>query len=202
MHDRYVSSPAIPWTGTDALFCYWFGINDVPAAISLDGHYTQDSQRAILASYLAMLETAHAAGARHFLIHTVPPMGLSPGLRLALGPDGAAAADDAIISFNAALLRMLAAFRAAHGGVTALVHDTHALFHAVRADPGRFPQTSRLRVLDAFCDAYAFPKTVGMPFAHDDSCLAPVSQYLWNDLLHVTWPFHELLAAEVAKLLG
>lgn len=159
-------------------------------------------QNKLLASYLSLLSTAYAAGARNFLLHTVPPVGRSPGDQLFFGPVGANMTNAAVACFNAAILDMAAAFRAAHPAATVFVHDTHALFAAVLDNPRQFEQTAGLKVLDTFCLQYAFPNTINQPYATDPACTAPVNQYFWEDYLHVTWPFHRLLAFSVATLLG
>lgn len=186
-------SAGVPWTAGNSLFSYFFGINDL---LNTQGAYNASLEAALMHSYYDVLYFAYIFGARNFLVQTVPPMDLAPGVVAFYNVSAVAAA---VKSYNAALASTVAQFRADRAGATVFVHDTHALFAQVLDNPASTPQTAGIAYTTGYCSQYVGSTD---PNAYNASCTKPVSAYFWHDFLHPTWPVHQALASSIAKLLG
>lgn len=146
------SSTVTPWTGKSSLFAFWIGINDVGNSWYLNNATLYDT---IFSTYNTLLEQIYTTGARNFLFLSVPPVNLSP-LILNQNDNGYASEYEGkvILDWNARLKNMTATFKAKHAGVEVFVHDTHALFSKVIADPKSVEQTSGYKNVTGYCDAY------------------------------------------------
>ncbi|KAK7975893.1 hypothetical protein PG989_014356 [Apiospora arundinis] len=93
------SSGLPQWTGSDTLFAFWIGINDVGNSYWQDD--TAELNRKIFAVYADVVRTLYAdAGARNFLFLNVPPVERSP-LTLGQGAQAVEREGAGIAAFNA-----------------------------------------------------------------------------------------------------
>lgn len=189
----YHSTPAVPWTAANSLFSYFFGINDL---LNTQNAYSTSLETKLMTSYYNVLSFAYIFGARNFLLQTVPPVDAAPGVVQFYNVTAVAAA---VKSFNTALGSMLTRFRADHPGSTVFLHDTHALYAGILANPASNSLTAGIRNTQNYCQFY---ETSTSPDAFNLLCIYPVSGYFWHDLLHPTWPVHQAMAASIAALLG
>lgn len=147
-----------PWTAADTLVGVWIGVNDVG-----NSYWTANETvllGKIMDRYFAQLQIAYDAGARNFVLLSVPrtgPLGLLPlffsyplanlelltkvtaidktPMMLAQSADARTLEAAVIAEYNALLASRLAAFSAANPGVTAKVVDTSVPFNAAIDNP-------------------------------------------------------------------
>ncbi|KAK4033644.1 hypothetical protein C8A01DRAFT_49796 [Parachaetomium inaequale] len=120
-----------PW-GDNALFGVWIGVNDVGNSWWKED-YDQIVEQ-IMASYFGQLQILYNAGARNFMLLTVPPIQRAPA-NLAGGADSQKAEAAAIAKYNAALAAGLAAFKTKNSGITSQIVDTTAPFNTALDNP-------------------------------------------------------------------
>lgn len=151
---------ACVWQPATSVFFVWSGINDVFAPLVLGTRWLPD--RTAL-SYLASLRALYAAGARNFLLMTLPPLELLGSSSAADSDDdeaaGAAEAANArralVAEFNGNLRHVRNAVMAECPDATARVFDANALWRDVLARPSLFAETGGLTRWRSFCYAYA-----------------------------------------------
>lgn len=137
-------------------------------------------------------------GARNFLLFNIPAIdrpyrGDKPGVR-ELHAD--------IVDFNNRFRKMRTDFIKRHSTANVFLFDTHALFESIIADPKSTPQTNRIAYTKGPCPLYDLGIGFeGMPDLErlNQKCGVPVSQYLWHDFIHVTYPVHEAIAAKMVE---
>ncbi|KAK4120634.1 carbohydrate esterase family 16 protein [Parathielavia appendiculata] len=118
-----------PW-GDNALFGVWIGVNDV-GNTWWKSDYDQIVAQ-IMDSYFGQLQILYNAGARNFVLLTVPPIHRTPAF-IAQGNQQAVAA--AIAKYNAALSTRLAAFTTKNSGTTSKIVDTTVPFNTALDNP-------------------------------------------------------------------
>ncbi|KAK8069806.1 family 16 carbohydrate esterase [Apiospora phragmitis] len=174
----------LQWSGTDSLFAFWIGINDVGNSYWQDD--TAALNRQIFAAYADVVQTLYRdTGARNFVF---------------LNRE---AAD--IAAFNALSAELAAdlavANATAEGGDAANVwaFDVHALFTQVLDRPAAYEATAGYANTTAFCEAYQN----GTPNLDtlDPACGVPVNEYFWLNSLHPTYPIHDVVAEQVVAAL-
>ena len=142
-----------------------------------------------VASVGQSIAALYAAGARHFLVWTVPDISLTPTVRsLDMAFPGTAAVATVLTQgFNAGLAGALAQLSGLPG-IDIRRLDAFSLIHEIVADPAPF----------GFSNVTTPCITPGVaPFA----CHRP-DQFLFWDGIHPTTAVHAILASEAASVLG
>ncbi|KAI5795395.1 hypothetical protein DFH27DRAFT_484433, partial [Peziza echinospora] len=186
----YLTTNSTPWTGSDSLFSFFIGVNDV-------GNTYWDSEHAyfynaILDVYFGLVEKLYVAGARNFLFLNVPPLDRCP-LTLGQGAEAVALETVAIKDWNDQVAERAALLKQNHKDVWAKVFDTHALYSKILDSPAPYGITNTT----AYCELYqnGTPEwTTLYP-----ECISPVDQYFWLNSLHPGFKVNDALAAAVAK---
>lgn len=175
---------------SDALYVIEIGANDVRDAAAtgdpVQGALILQEAATAIAS---AIQTLYEAGARNFLIWTVPDAGLTPLARFLepLIPGTIAGASLATTTFNAALSSALAPL-AGLPNITLVPFRADLLVNTIVTAPGAFGLTN-------VTDACVMPTVA--PFF----CQAP-DEYLFWDGIHPTAAVHAIVARAVETLLG
>jgi len=175
----------------EALYAIEIGANDARDALVAFPQDPQQSAALVTAGVASVAESIAAlyqAGARHFLVWTVPDISLTPAVRAldAAFPGTATVAMLLTQSFNAGLTAALAQLSALPG-IDIRRLDAFSLIHAIVADPAPFG------VVNVTTPCI----TPGVePFA----CQKP-SEFLFWDGIHPTTAVHGILAREAAAAL-
>ncbi|KAL2130376.1 hypothetical protein VTI74DRAFT_6538 [Chaetomium olivicolor] len=121
-----------PWTASNTLFGVWMGVNDVGNSWWESDYESILSQ--IMDSYFGRLQVLYDAGARNFVLLTVPPTQRSPLMLqgTAESQQGLAAG---IAKYNAAIATRLVSFKSKNSGVTAKIVDTQTPFNTALDKP-------------------------------------------------------------------
>ncbi|KAF8852714.1 hypothetical protein BDZ45DRAFT_599510 [Acephala macrosclerotiorum] len=195
---HYADAHSPSWKASDTLFVMFAGIVD---SIMMNGRRDPDDLSNINGNltlvYSKLLDSLYGAGARNFLLLNVPPLERTwqpeengQEIKDKLKSDGAvynqrvkSAAED-LKKFD---------------GTNVWLFDTNTLFNQALDDPKMFPQTSGILNTTTPCGKYAS----GTPTTdyYDPECGIPVNQYFWLNGLHPTYPIHDVLARQIAKLL-
>ncbi|KAI1332479.1 hypothetical protein F5Y16DRAFT_178744 [Xylariaceae sp. FL0255] len=131
--DSIASKPSTaPWTSSDSLFGVWMGVNDV--GNSWYESNVTDILNAIMTSYFDQMQILYDAGARNFLLLSVPPIQETP-LMLASGATSDAEEAVVIEQYNDLLATNLASFEASNSGITAQLVNTTIPFQTAIDDP-------------------------------------------------------------------
>ena len=172
----------------DALYVIEMGSNDIRDAFQL--YATGGNGGAIvtqaLGSIAANIQRLYLAGARDFLVWTVPNIALTPAIR-SLPPVAQGAMSALTQAFNAYLTGVLGDLSAGLPGVVFTRLDAYQLLNAIVADPAAYDLTS-------VTTACLTPNEA--PF----SCHQP-NEYLFWDGIHPTTAAHALLAQLAASVL-
>ncbi|MDJ0867362.1 MAG: SGNH/GDSL hydrolase family protein [Myxococcota bacterium] len=158
----------------EALYAVWAGGNDFLLTLVPD---PVTAARQSAANVRGALDALLAAGARRFLVVTLPDLGLTPLVRME-GPERVAAAGLFSTTFNVELLRAVAELEAAWDLEIAVL-DVMAIFAEIEADPEAFGFTN---ITDACVDLFASPVPCADPDVH----------VFW-DFAHPTAAVHTLL---------
>jgi phospholipase/lecithinase/hemolysin len=186
---------------SDALYAIEMGGNDVRDAIAAalgvlrgGGTLQQAVQAAapILACAQQGIQTAmvtlQQAGAQHFLVWTVPNLGLTPAIR-SLGPGAMQVATLLSTMFNTQmLLPTIQALDQAAADTDIAVLDAFTLLQQITANPANFGLTNT---------------TMACVIPNDEpySCQA-ADEYLFWDGIHPTNAAHAIVADEAARVLA
>lgn len=142
-----------PWTAANTLVGVWIGVNDVGNTYYLSN--VSDVTNAVIAKYFQQLQTIYNAGARNFVLLSVPREFPSPAhiprdffvltegakaiqyTPLMLGQAQSARDSEAavIANYNSLLASSLAKFTSANSGVTAKIVDTTTPFMTAIKNP-------------------------------------------------------------------
>jgi phospholipase/lecithinase/hemolysin len=168
----------------DALYAIEMGSNDVRDALLVAG--VGDPLAVNSAAVKAIgtaIDALYAAGARQFLVLDVPPIALTPAVRLADGvvPGTAFLANQLTLDFNHKLMTMLNA-KAAYPGIRIVPLDIYGLVATIVTNPHSFG-------LSNVTDACLTPNVA--PF----TCKNP-DQYLFWDGIHPTKAVHAIFAEQ------
>ncbi|KAL6720471.1 hypothetical protein ACLMJK_002394 [Lecanora helva] len=179
------------WQSGNTLFIVFIGINDVGITVesNLSRSTTFDHQ---LSVYSNLVDQIYETGARNFLFMNVPPLDKSPMFTTN------AAAGPAVVDWNTCVAKLASNLSSTYTDTTVLQFDTYNLFNQILANVSSFPTTTQLKNTSASCPAYNWIYRE----MFDQSCDVPLSQYLWMNDLHPTYPIHDTIAAQVAKQLG
>ncbi|KAK4464482.1 carbohydrate esterase [Cladorrhinum samala] len=127
------SKPAYaPWTAENALFGVWIGVNDVGNSWWKEEY--DALVESIMDSYFGRLQVLYDAGARNFVLLSVPPIQRTPA-QIAQGEWATQTEAVSIDKYNAAIATRLAAFTAKNAGVVAKIVDTAAPFNTALDNP-------------------------------------------------------------------
>jgi phospholipase/lecithinase/hemolysin len=164
-----------PWTSSNALFAIWIGVNDVGNAWG-DSNWSTLAPE-IIAAYISQVQILYNAGARNFLILTVPPIQDTP-LVSAEGTATQTQEGAAVVTYNNLLESAISSFKGSNSGTTTYVLDTSV----------------------PFLTAINNPTAYGAP---NNSCYNSdgVSCLWWNNY-HPGQAIHKLVAAAIAALVG
>ncbi|OIW27680.1 carbohydrate esterase family 16 protein, partial [Coniochaeta ligniaria NRRL 30616] len=121
-----------PWTAADALVGVWIGVNDVGNSYWLANETVLLGE--IMDRYFQQLQIVYDAGARNFVLLSVPPINKTP-MMLAQPADSRTQEAGVIAEYNTLIATRLAAFKAANPGVTGKVIDTSVPFNTAIANP-------------------------------------------------------------------
>jgi phospholipase/lecithinase/hemolysin len=191
---------AHPSVDPNGLYTIWIGANDLSdilAGASPSAYGTD------IATSVANVDSAIAslagAGAKNFLIVTVPDLGVTPGAT-ALGPTVAGALSALSFGFDSTLVNgsgpipSLAAIAGADG-LNLHVLDTFSLVDAIVASPGSF----------GFTNATGACLTGEVDYAGGTPCSPSVAvqdQYLFWDQIHPTAAGHAVVADAALAVLA
>ena len=195
------------WQPSNTLFIFFIGTNDVGVTVeskfamsgTFDNLFWSYSVLVDqVSSHFRRLKTLclrcccqlYQAGARNFLFMNVAPLDRVPIPMANVGP----AVDD----WNKRLSQFASQLSSAQKNTTVFQFDTHSLFGQVLANVSSFPTTSQLKNLTGTCPLYNWI----YKDMFDPSCGVPLSEFLWLNNLHPTYPIHATIAAQVAKTLG
>ncbi|KAL1895873.1 hypothetical protein Sste5346_004970 [Sporothrix stenoceras] len=180
------------WRPSSTLFAFFVGINDVGLLYPDEDLSVYD---AYLATYADLLLQVRHAGARNFLLLTVPPVDRSP-LTTCQGTDASAKERVHIKKWNDGVAHLATTLQQ-KPGTAVFVFDTHAPFSRVMDDPAAFPETAVYRNTTDFCAAYA--GGTEKPDVCYPDCPLAANQYMWLNDLHPTYPVHRLWARLIAE---
>ncbi len=170
-----------------ALYVIEMGANDVRDSFAL--YATGGNGGPVLGQALGSIafniQRLYVAGARRFLVWSVPNIALTPAIR-SLGPQAAALATQVTLAFNGGLTQTLQHL-ALLPGVTFERLDAYQLLTAITQDPAGFNLTN----INTAC---VTPNLA--PF----TC-KPVDDYLFWDGIHPTKSGHAILSREAAIVL-
>jgi outer membrane lipase/esterase len=130
---------------------------------------------------IGMVGSLHEAGARHFLVPNVPPLGAVPNN---------AADRDLANNFSIDFNTQLAAAVASLDGPHVIPFDTFSLSQRVFADPLAF----------GFVDVSSPCLTDGSYFGGGTVCSEPDRHLIWDDSAHLTTAGHKILADEMLNV--
>ena len=183
-----------------ALYAIEIGVNDVRDAIlpalavlQAGGTLQQAIQAAspkLLCAQLAIqtqIATLYQAGARNFLVWTVPDPGLSPAIR-ALGPGPMQVARTLALTFNTQMLLPTLQGLQQLPGIHIGILDAFTLLHQIDAAPAQFGMTNTTNACVT-------------PNVEPYFCQTP-DEYLFWDGIHPTRAAHAILAQEAARVLN
>lgn len=121
-----------PWTAQNTIVGVWMGVNDVGNSYWVSN--VNDLMAKVVAKYFEQLEIIYQAGARKFVLLSVPPITKTP---LMLGQSQwARDTEDAVIAtYNSLIQSNLSAFKAKHSDIIATVVDTAAPFNQAINNP-------------------------------------------------------------------
>nr|VWP00222.1 N/A [Ganoderma boninense] len=143
--------PGAEWDGSNSLFAFWIGINDVGNSFAWTNVTSQAAfHRVLMKRLFSQVEILYADGARSFLFLTVPPTNRAP-LILEQGPQAVSTITAALADYNAQLAANVRAFARAHPDLDqVVVFDTRPVFNTLldSADALGFVNST------GFCEAY------------------------------------------------
>ncbi|KAG9126487.1 hypothetical protein FRC07_003233 [Ceratobasidium sp. 392] len=163
-----------PWTGANALFSVFIGINDIGNSWYNSGDRAAFSD-VLLNNYFALIQKIYDVGGRNFLFVNVPHVDRSP-LMLAQSAADQAAEAAVITGFNSKLAAKASSFASSHSGVKTWVYDSASKINTLLDSPSKY----------GFQDATSYG---------DGSTL------MWCNNYHISSGVHNYVAQDVAALL-
>jgi len=198
--ETYASTRAVPWQPSNALFSFWFGINDLDGLVDQTADVAASHLTADIAAYRAQLDFVYARGGRNFLIINVPPVDRSPGWMVFRSAAERVQLAGLIKTYNAALAGMVGDVKKAYRDANVFLYDAWTTVDAVITDPKSRAETAGLGTTADYCVAYAGTFD---PAACNSTCVfGCVDKYMWQDVLHPTYVVHRVIAREIVTLLG
>lgn len=191
------------WSRIESLFVLFHGVNEILfTAKDRGGGKNATTIENNVEDYGQAMEKLYEAGGRNFLIVNIPQLEEAPFMETSgvinwiwdLGAE--------IVQYNGRLAFMAHTFAERHLDTNVFVFNNHNLSINVRREPKRFPDTASYTKLKGFCFPYIhdhwWTDTAGV---FDESCKVPLNQYFWRDDMHVTEPYHKLMARQIVDLL-
>jgi phospholipase/lecithinase/hemolysin len=191
---------ADPTVNSNGLYTIWLGANDLADILA---GASPSAYAADIATSVANVDSAIAAlagaGAKNFLIVTVPDLGVTPGAT-ALGPAAAGALSALSAGFDSTLVNgsgpipSLAAL-AGLDGLNLSVLDTYSLVDSIVADPAAY----------GLSNATSPCLTGEVNYSGGTPCSPSVAiqdQYLFWDEIHPTAAGHAIVAAAALDVLA
>ncbi|KAF6218614.1 hypothetical protein HO133_005965 [Letharia lupina] len=195
----YVNNSKVPWTASNSLFTIFFGVNDVTNSFAPFASHNDSVNYELVKAYESLVDELYAAGARNFLFMNVPPVDRSPGT-LEMGSIDQSAEASFIGAFNFRLGALVYNLALRHADTTLFTFDTNFLFTRVLDDPSQFGETAGYLNTTNYCAAYE--NGTSSLTSLDPSCGIPVDQYFWLNSLHPTYPMHNFMGSQIAKILS
>ncbi|CAG8733545.1 1914_t:CDS:2, partial [Acaulospora colombiana] len=128
----------------------------------------------IMDTYFAQLETMYNAGARSFLLLTVPPIERAP-LFYVQGSSVRNGVSDAVKDYNKQLAQRAKKFMQTHRGSEAIIYDTSKVFNTLMNNDKELGYVN--------VTGYADPYANGTPTTTTQVAgYAPVSSYFWLNM--------------------
>ncbi|RJE23685.1 cellulose-binding GDSL lipase acylhydrolase [Aspergillus sclerotialis] len=124
-----------PWTGENAVFGFWIGINDAGW-----GYSSTDANQIVpklMDRYESLIENIYNDGGRKFLLINVPPTSRSPNF-ISQGEDAMAKHAAWVDVFNKELASMIEGFKGKHSDVTTVLYDSYAFMSKVLNSPTEY----------------------------------------------------------------
>lgn len=144
-----------PWYGNDTLLAIWIGINDVTMTYMKGHNVTRVLNKQIMDVYRDLLQLLFVEmGFRNVLLINVPSIDRSPST-ISFGEEVQRIEKADLADFNGLIWKMAHQFKkevARKGNLW--VYDAYRDFSRVMDDPTSFPETSLLKNLTDYCDAY------------------------------------------------
>ncbi|QRV72536.1 carbohydrate esterase family 16 protein [Ceratobasidium sp. AG-Ba] len=163
-----------PWTGANALFSVFIGINDIGNSWYQSGDRGAFSD-VLLDNYFALIQKLYDVGGRNFLFVNVPHVDRSP-LMLQQSASDQAAEAAVINGFNTKLATRVSSFASSHSGVKTWVYDSATKLNTLLNSPATY----------GFQDATSYG---------DGATL------MWCNNYHISSGVHNYFAQDVATLL-
>lgn len=155
---------------------------------------------ALITAYFGVLNKLHSAGARNFLLISVPPLHRAPecadypaSYRTRMAA--------AVTSYNTALVEEAAKFRSKHPTARVLLYDAYATANSMLDNPEKFGLSSAVK--DTFCAKYTVykPGAEAPQETFHESCEVKVKRYFWLNKAHPTSTVHKVWAQGIRELL-
>lgn len=125
------------WTGSNAIFAFFIGINDIGNSFYLDQDHSAFNQL-LINKYFEIVKKAVKVGARNFLFLTVPPTERSPLMLTYQDAAGIALLKQVRQDYNAKLRIAAKQLERNHTGVSTMIYDTEPIVNLVLDHPERF----------------------------------------------------------------
>ncbi|KAJ5171352.1 Esterase SGNH hydrolase-type [Penicillium coprophilum] len=173
------------------LIALWIGINDIndSAKYGVDFPTFYQNLTDIL---FESVETLYSLGYRSYLFMNLPPLDRTPGNQAKNNPSPNATQ---VGWYNAALADHAAAFAEEHKEAQVMLFDAHARLTAMLDEPYKYGIVNTTN----FCAGYDQPD-ISVEY-EKYGCPTPLKRYFWFNAGHMTSHVHEVLAAEVERLL-
>lgn len=196
---NYSSRNASPhWTREDSLFVFFIGINDIGFSY-LEQRHTR-TNALIFGEFKRVVDHAYRSGARNFLFLMVPPINRAPLTTQLDSRRPFFRQARAIADWNRRLVNLAVNLTRTYDDATSFVFDTNGLFNQILDDPKQYEQTRDLVMTSSYCPLYS--RGTSSMDTLLNKCQVPVDQYFWLNSLHPTFPVHNAMASEIAKMLS
>ncbi|GAA6030530.1 hypothetical protein JCM8097_006191 [Rhodosporidiobolus ruineniae] len=187
------TSSSVEWESESTLFTIFLGNDDIYNSFE-NGWNFVGFQPQLLTAFDQQIQRLYNAGARNFLLLSLPSLDLSP---LALSISNASSTLATAVDYWNTRLEIYAMFmQRKYAGTRTKWFDARNWTRGILEDPEMdgFGETTTA------CTAYS--SLAYDPEANDSTCKGSLSTYFWKDLYRPTWRVHELLASSIADLLS
>ena len=178
-------------TPESTLVSFWIGTNDIfdtsTSKVPIDTLYTD-----MISTLYQSIQTIHDAGYRNFLIMNLAPLDKTPKNVRKLRP---LPSTSMVNRWNTILASQASDFRTRNADSNVVVFDANTFLNGVLKKPAPYG----IKNTKDFCAAWDQPNVVAN--AEQYGCL-PMNQYFWFNIAHMTTRTHEILAAEVKRVLS
>jgi len=182
------------WSGSNSLFAFWIGINDVGNSYSWTNITQSGFHRTLMTRLFGQVDSLYESGARNFLFLTVPPTNRAP-LLIGAGAQAVSSITQALADYNSQLAQNVKQFQATHLGSTAQVFDSRPIFNTLLDNAATFGFVNST----GYCEAYEN----GTPQMNTETApCGPVSTYFWLNTLHPLFTVHNILAKAIVTFLS